>query len=44
MCLRFILNTDEDFQFFDAAVTETLQSREWLGGLPEEELEEPELE
>jgi len=43
-CLRFFLNTGEDFQFFHDAATEKLQSSEWLGGLPEEELEEAEQE
>ena len=43
-CLRLFLSTGEDFQFFHDAATTKLQSREWLGGLPEEELEEAEQE
>ena len=39
-CLRLFLITADDFQFFHDAVTEKLQSSEWLGGSPEEELEE----
>lgn len=42
--LRLFLNTAEDFQFFHEAATEKLQSTEWLDGLPEEDLEEPEQE
>ena len=41
-CLRLFLNTADDFQFFHDAATEKLQSSEWLGGSPEEELEEVE--
>ena len=43
-CLRFSLNTEEDLQFFHDAATRKLQAGEWLGGLPEEELEEAEQE
>lgn len=43
-CLRLFLNTGEDFQFFHDAATRKLQTSEWLGGLPEEELEEAEQE
>ena len=43
-CLRFFLNTGEDLQFFHDAATRKLQASEWLGGLPEEELEEAEQE
>lgn len=43
-CLRLFLNTAEDFQFFHDAATEKLQSSEWLGGLPEDEMEEAEVE
>ena len=43
-CLRFFLNTEEDLQFFHDAATRKLQTSEWLGGIPEEELEEAEQE
>lgn len=43
-CLRLFLNTADDFQFFHDAATEKLQSSEWLGGSPEEEIEEAEAE
>ncbi len=43
-CLRLFLNTAEDFQFFHVAATEKLQAREWLGGLPEDEMVEAEAE
>ncbi len=39
-CLRVFLKTEEDLQFFHDAATRKLQASEWLGGLPEEELEE----
>ncbi|MCB7128809.1 MAG: hypothetical protein J3T61_04655 [Candidatus Brocadiales bacterium] len=41
-CLRLFLNTANDFVFFHDAATEKLQSSDWLGGAPEEELEEAE--
>ena len=43
-CLRVFLNTEEDLQFFYDAATRKLQASEWIGGLPEEELEEAEQE
>ena len=43
-CLRLFLNTSDDFRFFHDAATEKLQSSEWLGGSPEEELEEADAE
>lgn len=43
-CLRLFLNTADDFQFFHDAVTEQLQSSEWVGGTPDEEMEEAETE
>ena len=39
-CLRFYLNTGEDFQLFHDAATRNLEESEWRGALPEEELEE----
>ena len=41
-CVRLFLNIADDFQFFHDAVTEKLQSSEWLGGALEEEKEETE--
>ena len=40
--LSCFLTTKDDFRFFHEAATQKLQSTEWLGGLPEEELEEAE--
>jgi len=43
-CLRLFLDTTDDFRFFHDAATEKLQVSEWLGGAPEEDLEEVETE
>jgi len=43
-CLRLFLSTPDDFQFFHDSATEKLQTSEWLGGSPEEEIEEVEAE
>jgi hypothetical protein len=41
-CLRLFLYTDDDFRSFHIAATKELNSTEWLGGTPEEDLEEVE--
>ena len=43
-CLRLHLYTAQDFQFFHDATTKKLQTVEWLGGSPEDEMEEAEEE
>ena len=43
-CLSLLLHTTDDFDFFQDAALEKLQSSEWLGGTPEEEMEETEAE
>jgi hypothetical protein len=43
-CLRLYLTTADDFRFFHDSATEKLQSSNWLGGSPDEELEEVEAE
>jgi hypothetical protein len=42
-CLRQFLNSSEDFQFFHYAAMAELQSADWSGASPEEELEEAEV-
>ncbi len=39
-CLRLFLNTADDFHFFHDAATEKLKLSDWLGWLPEDEMEE----
>ena len=43
-CLRLFLNSADGFHFFHDAATEKMQSSEWLGGAPEDEMEEVEAE
>lgn len=42
-CLRLFLDSAGDFQFFHDSATQQLQSVEWLGGVPDEELDEAEV-
>ncbi len=39
-CLSFFLATSDDFHFFHQAATEKLKATDWLGGSPEDELDE----
>ena len=43
-CLRFFLYTAGDFHFFHNAATKELESVEWLGGSPGDEMEAEEDE
>ena len=43
-CLRLFLYSDEDFKKFHNAATNGLNSTEWLGGSPDDEIEEVEAD